>query len=363
MSEPAPTWPSLGNGQLPLRRVLVVQTQRLGDLLCATPLFTVLRRQLPGAEITVLVHRPHDVVLRGNPDLDTVLVYDRLTTHRSLAARLRFLRELQSFHFDWVLSIHAASSVAFAVTHAGIPWRTCVWRYGERRKPHWARGFQQHIRQDRATGTRHEIEHNLDVLRELGFTPEGESYRVVLSDAEWEESRSILRRQGWNPSNPLAVVHPGHGGGRQEWPAERYGAVARGLAQQGYQVAVTGSPSERELSAAVTAAAGNPAVLDLGGQLSLRALAGALGSAQLLVSIATGPMHLAAAMGTPAVTLYGPTDLTIDRTRFSTHRSPQRQVVSPITCPCASSHTCQNPVCMAAITSEMVLSASETLRP
>lgn len=362
MSTSAPTWPSIGGGRLPLRRVLVVQTQRLGDVLCATPVFTILRRQLPGAEITALVHRPHDIVLQGNPDLDTVLTYDRQTTHRSLAARLRFLWELRSRRFDWVLSIHAASSVAFAVTHAGIPWRTCVWRYGERRKPHWARGFQQQIRQDRATGSRHEIEHNLDVLRELGFSPEGESYRVVLSEAEWEEARGILRRHGWNGMSPLAVVHPGHGGGRQEWPTERYGAVARGLTRSGYQVVVTGSPGERELTAAVTAAANNAGVLDLGGQLSLRALAGVLGTAQLLVSIATGPMHLAAAMGTPAVTLYGPTDLAIDRTRFSTHHSPQRQVVSPVTCPCAGSHTCTEPVCMTAITPAMVLQAAEALR-
>jgi ADP-heptose:LPS heptosyltransferase len=131
--------------------------------------------------------------------------------------------------------------------------------------------------------------------------------------------------------------------------------------QRGYQVGITGSPGERELTAAVTAAASNVGVIDLGGQLSLRALAGALGTAQLLVSIATGPMHLAAAMGTPAVTLYGPTDLSIDRTRFSTHHSPQQQVLSPVTCPCASSHTCQNPVCMTAITSEAVLAAADTL--
>lgn len=358
--EPSTTWKLIGHGTLPIRRILVVQTQRLGDVLCSTPLFTALRSQFPLAHIEVLVHSPHDALLRENPDLNGIITYDRQTTHRSVINRLRFIAELRERQFDWALSIHAASSVAFALWHSGIPWRTCVWRYGNYRKPHWAQSFHQHIHQDRRVGQKHEIEHNLDVLRELGMDPWHRGYKVVLRPDERERVRELLRSLGRDESKKLAVVHPGHGGGRQEWETARYAAVADGLVERGYQVAITGSKGERPLVSGVTYKMKQPA-LDLAGAVDLRGLAAVLGEASRFVSVSTGPMHLASAMGVPAVTLYGPTDLRIESTRFCPYGSPAAPVFSTIPCNCAGAKTCSRAVCMEGIASEAVLAAADTL--
>lgn len=367
MTDPADTLepgaavcPAIGYGTLPLRRILVVQTQRLGDVLCATPLFTALRGQFPRAHLAALVHRPQDAILAGNPDLDEVITYDRQSTHRSLLSRLRLIGELRERGFDWVLSIHAASSVAFALAHSGIPWRTCVWRYGSRRKPHWWRWFHQHVRQDRQVGEKHEIDHNLDVLRELGMDARHEGPRVCLSPEERGESRDWLQARGRDPLAPLAVIHPGHGGGRQVWDPERYARVGDGLVQRGCQVAITGTAAERDLIDRITGAMRAPA-LALAGGMDLRRLAAVLGEASLFVSVSTGPMHLASAMHVPTVTLYGPTDLRIERTRFCPYGTRAQGVVSPVTCICAASKTCANAVCMAGITPESVLAAADEL--
>lgn len=357
----AHVWPSIGYGTLPLRRILVVQTQRLGDVLCATPLFTALRRQFPHAHLTALVHRPMDQILEHNPDLDAVLTYDRRTTHRSLLSRLRLIAELRERQFDWALSIHAASSIAFSMWQAGIPWRTCVWRYGERRKPHWAGMFHQQLRQDRLSGARHEIEHNLDVLRQLGIEPEQEGYRVHLLPEERARAREWLQERGRVPSRPLAVIHPGHGGGRQAWPAEQYAAVGDGLYGMGYQVAVTGGGGERALVERVAAAMRTPA-LPLAGGMALRQFASVLAESSLFVSVSTGPMHLASALKVPAVTLYGPSDLQVESTRFCPYGSPAQPVKSAVPCICAGSKECVNAVCMGGITPNMVLRAAEQLR-
>lgn len=358
--EPSTTWPSLGHGTLSIRRILVVQTQRLGDVLCSTPLFTALRSQFPLAHIEVLVHSPHDALLRENPDLNGIITYDRQSTHRSLINRLKFIGELKEKQFDWALSIHAASSVAFALWHSGIPWRTCVWRYGNYRKPHWAHSFHQHIHQDRRVGQKHEIEHNLDVLRELGMDPWHRGYKVILRQDEREKVRELLRTLGRDERKPLAVVHPGHGGGRQEWETARYAAVADGLVDRGYQVAITGSKGERPLVSGVTYKMKQPA-LDLAGAVDLRGLAAVLGEASRFVSVSTGPMHLASAMGVPAVTLYGPTDLRIESTRFCPYGSPATPVFSTIPCNCAGAKTCTRAVCMEGIAPEAVLEAADTL--
>jgi heptosyltransferase III len=368
----AGTWPAIANGRIPLRRILVVQTQRLGDVLCATPLFTALRNQFPQAHLAALVHHPLDVLLENSPDLDQVLTYDRQTTHRSVRSRLRFAHALRDQGFDWVLSIHAAGSVAFALVQARIPWRTCVWRYANRRKPHWARWFHQHVRQDRLQGARHEIEHNLDVLRELGIQPRHEGYRVCLRSGEREAAREWLRERG-RDARPLAVVHPGHGGGRQSWPAEQYAAVAHGLVERGFQIAVTGSGGELPLVERVVAgmrgrhrdglirAPAPDGTLLLAGGMDLRRLAAVLGEASLFVSVSTGPMHLASAMGVPAVTLYGPTELLIESTRFCPYGSPHRAVLSNVPCTCPHSKDCVSAVCMTGIQPGTVLATADDL--
>jgi ADP-heptose:LPS heptosyltransferase len=354
------TWPSIGGGKIPLRRILVVQTQRLGDVVVLTPLFTALKRQFPEAHVTALVHRPHDVVLQNNPDVDAVLTYDRQTKHRSPLARIQLAREVRAGNYDWALCIHAASSVAFAVGMAGIPWRTVVWRYAEEGPPHWARLYQQHVKQNRRAPDRHEVEHNLNVLRELGIEPEHDGLRVAVSQPERKWAAQFLAESGWDPSRPLAILHAGHGGGRQCWPSEHFVRLAKALMDDGVQVGLTGAGAEVPGAEAIAAAVGAP-VLQIAGRTNLRQLLAILERASLFVSVPTGPMHLAAALRVPTVVLYGPADLRVDVTRFHPYGPPYRAVESSLICPCSGSHKCLDPVCMTHIDPKRVLTAARDL--
>ena len=356
----AATWPSIGGGKIPLRRILVVQTQRLGDVVVLTPMLTALKRQFPEAHLTALVHRPHDIVLQHNPDVDAVITYDRQSTHRTPLSRLKLAQELRAGEYDWALSIHAASSVALALGTAGIPWRTAVWRYAEEGPPHWSRLFQQHIKQDRRAHGRHEVEHNLDVLRELGIDPQHSGLKVVVTPEEREWGERWLAVIGWDPSRPLAILHPGHGGGRQCWPADHFESLARNLLAEGVQIGLTGAGAEVPQAAAIAEAVGAP-VLQFAGKTNLRQLLALLQRASLFVSVPTGPMHLAAALRVPTVALYGPTDLRVDVTRFHPYGPPYHAVESRILCPCDNSHKCPNPVCMTGIAPERVLEAARDL--
>lgn len=356
MIQQAPTLAGVRGGNLPIRRILVVQTQRLGDVLCATPVFRALKDELPGVRVDALVQTPHEAILEANPDLDRVLTYNAHNDRGPLgAAGLR--REIRQGNYDWALVIHAAATVAVAVATSGIPWRTCTWRYAERRTPHFWWSYSQQLRQDRESGTRHEIEHNLDLLRSLGLQAPDTRYRVTLTETERAWSARYLEHRGRQTDRPLAILHPGHGGGRQPWPAEHFAGLADRLSLAGWQVGLTGS--ERERSAIETLAGTcSHTHLVLAGETSVRELAAVLAQAQLFVSISTGPMHLASAVGVPAVTLYGPIDLRVEATRFCPHGSPSRAVLSPLPCPCPSSRTCDDPVCLRAITPDQVLQAA-----
>jgi ADP-heptose:LPS heptosyltransferase len=118
------------------------------------------------------------------------------------------------------------------------------------------------------------------------------------------------------PQEPYVVVHPGTSVPARAWPAERHAAATRLLVEQGRRVVVTGAPAERELTATVVGTSG---AVDLGGRTSLAELAAVLDAASAVVVGNTGPAHLAAAVGTPVVSLFAPT---VPASRWAPYRVP-----------------------------------------
>lgn len=133
--------------------------------------------------------------------------------------------------------------------------------------------------------------------------------RLVEWDLRTTVDRSDIRLRGPAPSGGrrrLAVVHPGASDPARRWPAERFGAVARELARQGFEVAVTGSAAEATLTDHVRVAADLPPDADRAGATDLTGLADLVWSASVTISADTGLAHLATAFGTPSVVLFGP---------------------------------------------------------
>jgi ADP-heptose:LPS heptosyltransferase len=145
-----------------------------------------------------------------------------------------------------------------------------------------------------------EPERALTVAAAAGFTlPEGDDGRLRIAGAE-PAPVALPER--------YVVVHPGASVPARAWPAEHHAALVAALAEEGRHVVVTGAPSERALTAAVAGSPPrHPRVLDLGGATTLAQLAGVLAGAEAVVVGNTGPAHLAAAVGTPVVSLFAPT--------------------------------------------------------
>jgi lipopolysaccharide heptosyltransferase III len=190
--------------------------------------------------------------------------------------------------------------------------------------------------------------------------PDALGYQFTLRRDQLDGAREWLRARGRDETRPLAVLHPGHGGGRQAWPAQCYASATDALVECGFQVALTGDGRERALVAQVVAGT-RRAVLPLAGMLRLRELAAVLAQARLFVSVSTGPMHLASALAVPAVTLYGPADLRFETTRWCPYRTPHRAVLSTVPCRCARSRECRDAVCMNGITPASLLEAVDDL--
>ena len=279
-------------------KIAVFRGLYLGDLVAATPALRALRRGYPGAEIS-LVTLPWAAVL--SPHL--ALYADRLIPYPGApgldgegeeAALERFIGEMQAEGFDLAVNLHGRGPTS---THL-------VASFGARRVAGFVGGEGEYPELNVSVhwdAEEHETRKLLLLAEAAGGTSDGENPGLRVRGEDRRLAGALLGR---NAGGPLALVHPGASVPEKRWPVEGFGRVAKGLLRRGYNVALTGSGGERELSQRVSELA--PGVIDLTGRTDLSTLIGLVSRADLLVSNDTGPAHLAYSLGTPSVTVFGP---------------------------------------------------------
>jgi len=292
-------------------RILFLRTDRLGETLLTLPAVAALGAALPGASLTLLVHPQLQSLLAGVPGVTEVLTHDP-RSHRVWWVRAwRLGRTLRSRRFDAAVVSNPMKELHLAVWLAGIPHRV---GYGRK----WGWCLSRRIPDRKALGERHEVEYNLDLVKALvggAIAPPSAPWQLAGFEREEGEVLRLLERQGIHGSDPLIAVHPWTSNPLKQWPITRYQELVRVLSQR-LPVALIGGPEERALAPHVLPAdhptpsggGSTPRVVDLVGRISLRQLAELLRRSRLLVSNDSGPVHLAAAVGTPTVALFGTPD-------------------------------------------------------
>ena len=201
-----------------------------------------------------------------------------------------------------------------------------------------------------------EAERALSLARASGFTlPPGDEGLLRVNEPLPDVSPLLETLQ----SQRYVVVHPGCSAPARTWPPAKFGSAVQQLIKRGRRVVVTGSASERQLTATVA----DGIALDLGGKTELSQTAAVLKGAQALVVGNTGPAHLAAAVGTPVVSLFAPT---VPSLRWSPYRVPT-VLLGDQDAPCAGSRAVHCPVpghpCLNSVTADQVVRAVEELAP
>jgi ADP-heptose:LPS heptosyltransferase len=281
-------------------RILFARTDRLGDVLLNLPAVAALRAGGSGNHVTLLVQPELAVLLEGLPILDGLIAYrdDPARPWWRKVPELAALMRRQ--HFDAAVISNPKKELHAAAAMAGIPIRV---GYGRK----WGWLLTRRIRDAKGIGERHEVDYNYDLVRALGWPAASPPWRWPRLEREADGVRRLLASQGIRPSDPLLAVHPWTSHPRKQWPLPRYRELIRQAAGRlPERVALIGGPEERgRLEELAPLQAG---VADLVGRLSLRELAALLQRARLLVSNDSGPAHLAAAVGTRTVVLFGTTD-------------------------------------------------------
>ena len=282
---------------IPMRRLLFIRTDRLGETLLNLPAVAALKAALPSAAITLLVHPDLQPLLEAVPEADQVLADTRAAGPLWWLRALRLARMLRPHRFDLALVSNPKKELHAAVWLAAIPRRL---GYGRK----WGWCLTDRVPDRKALGDRHEVEYNLDLVRALGLPAAALPWRFPPFSREQEDLRRLPELRDLQPSEPLIAVHPFSSNPMKRWPAERCRELIRRLAlRRDVRIVVVGGTEEQEQVSEVLPP--DASVANLVGRLTLRQLAALLQRARALVSNDSGPVHLAAAVGTRTVVLFG----------------------------------------------------------
>jgi lipopolysaccharide heptosyltransferase I len=279
-------------------RILIVRLTAIGDVVHGIPVLCALREALPNAFIGWITEGTAGDVLEGHPALDELIRVPR--RYWKSLREIRQMRErLRELKFDITLDLQCLSKSAITAWLSGAKRR--IGKSGEHGRE-LSRVFNNELVE--AGGT-HVIEHYLSMLRALGIESPEVRFDLPERAADAQLIDSFLRESSL-VGQQFAILNPGAGWPSKMWPAQRYGELAQHLfrAHGVRSVAAWGTPAEVPMAEAIVAASDGHAVM--APPTSMLQLGALCRRAALFVGSDTGPMHLAAAVGTPTVSMHGP---------------------------------------------------------
>jgi len=293
-----------------LHRVLVIKLRHHGDVLLTSPVFSVLKEHAPHLEIDALVYRDTAEMLTFHPAISQVHSIDRKWKSAGFLAQAKaewqLLSTLRSRGYDLVLHLTEHPRGAWITKLGGAKFGVAKKIAGKGWL--WKNAFTHLFTPVRCGNCRHTVEIHLDALRRIGVYPVEQERKLVLvpgQEAE-EEIEKRLTEHGLE-TKKFIHLHPTSRWLFKCWPIEKMAALTSSLQQQGHRIVITAAPAPEELAMtrAILSSLHQP-VVDLSGQLSLKQLAALSARARLFIGVDSAPMHIAAAMGTPSVALFGP---------------------------------------------------------
>ncbi|HEX9615206.1 MAG TPA: glycosyltransferase family 9 protein [Bacteroidota bacterium] len=334
------------------KKILIVRTDRIGDVVLSLPMIPILKSALPKSSISFLLRSYTRELTNGQRGIDSILLYDEDGIEKPLR---QMLAQIKSLSFDTVVVTYPTFRLAILMFLSRIPFRIGTgYRW-------YSFLFNMKVYEHRKTAERHEAEYNISLLRPLGAVVSGPPEpRLVLTNKDRDEAEMVLKEIRVDAVRPIVILHPGSGGSARDWPPERFGQLAALLVAEGMQVVVSKGPSEDKLAQSVLAHSDSTAKI-LPRALPLMSLAALIERAQVFVSNSTGPLHVAAAVGTPVVAFYPPI-----RQCSSSRWGPltgNKVIFEPSSadCPRCKGGACQANECLKTINAGEVAAAVRTL--
>lgn len=341
--------------KLDIKKILIIDLAFIGDVILAGPLTMAVRRRWPRAKIAMLTVPVAADVAEMLPAVDRVLVYDKKGSHQGFGGMWQMARELRRERFELAVCVNFALRGAAVAWLAGIPYRL---GYDAQHAGWFLTWAASHIRD----GIKHESLNHLEVLKPWGIDAKSideEALQLKLVPGRDAEASFEAKAEKWQMPGEYYVMCPIGSYDRKNLPLPLAVQLIRQLEEKKPVYLIGGRGEKAALSAMARAGhIGEDRVL--AGSLSLQELAVFLQRAAALVSVDTGPMHIAQAVQCPTVAVFGPTLPAV----WGPQNSNSRTVYLAEACsPCWGKGECNGSRCMERIKANMVLEALNSIQP
>ena len=291
-----------------VRNILIIQLGDIGDVVWSTPALWAVKEACPMASVSILVREDFGQLLDKDPSLHRIFEVRRHPGGllRKTLENIRFILDIRREHFDLVIDLRSDERGAYMAYISGAPMRVSSYY---RDAPFWRNWVFTHILDaPHDETTRGAAEQSLKLMRQMGITTEDTIPRLWISEKNRERALEILHEDGITRETRWVSVNPFSRWQYKEWDHGKWSEIMDWLWHKfGMAVVIVGAQVEREKAEAM-ASKGQGSIFNLTGRTTLAELAGLLELSYIHLGVDSAAPHIAAAVGTPTITIYGPSD-------------------------------------------------------
>jgi predicted lipopolysaccharide heptosyltransferase III len=310
-------------------KILIIKLRYIGDTVLVTPLISAIMAGIHNGQVDVLVNEGTQDVLTDHPSVRRLWPLPGRGAKRSLWHMVGLIHSLRKEHYDMVIELTNNDRGAFLAYATGAPVRI-----GYRSKQAFRRKVLYNRTVDSVLGRVHTVDHHLKMAEELGLPLVDRNPHIRVPPEKMKSMEEQLLRLGLTRGEPFAIIHPGARRWYKSWPSERFSRLAdRIVLEWGIKVILTGGKDDMTVCAKIMEQMEEEA-LNLADQVPLSELPALVEKALCLIGNDSAPVHIATAVGTPAIAIFGPTNWRVWQPR----RVHDRTVAAEFPCmPCGHS--------------------------
>lgn len=320
------------------KNLLIVRTDRIGDVVLSLPLAGIVKKHFPGCRVTFLVKEYTRPIVEKHESVDEVLVISEKMGKIDIGSNLKLIK---SRNFDACIVVYPTFKIALLMALSGISNRIGTgYRW-------YSFLFNNKIFEHRKDAKRHELEYNVNLLKIFGIeekmSPAVVNFGLKPEGQGGAKIDHLLSQNNISSDKPLVIVHPGSGGSAVDLPENKLRLLVEKMARElNINIVITGSEAEKEICSRVK---GTTSAVNLAGQFSLSELIWLISRSCMMVANSTGPIHLAAALNKYVVGFY-PKITACSPKRWGPYTEKGFIFTPPINCTDCTRSQCEKLNCM-----------------
>lgn len=333
----------------PPKNILIVRTDRIGDVILSLPMAAIIKKHFPKCKVTFLLREYTKPLAGNNPFIDEVITLIEENGKPSIGKNVALLKN----KYDVCVVAYPTYTIGLILFLSNIKTRIGTgYRW-------YSFFFNKKVYEHRKYGERHELEYNVRLLQPLGINEEvneeNVSFGISPSQENKEKVKNTLTSPGINFSKQIIIVHPGSGGSAVDLPIDKMKTIISSLSLEPLEILITGSSSEKELCQSLVV---NNSTINLAGKYNLGELMALIDHCDLMIANSTGPIHIAAALGKHVIGFY-PKFTAAAPKRWGPYTTKKKIFLPTIDCGNCTRKQCEKLNCMDSIGTEEVVNAAK----